>query len=787
MIGFSLFIILFPKFYESRLYPLIISKDCSINNFQIEVNGNLRTLIVSNFENFQQVPLNCLKENNQEVNIIEYRPKRMLVFNDLLSIKSSTLEKINLFNFMFFFKFINIKGFEMGTTPIFLNLSKFNNLGYQLFHSNLKTLGECKAENGGLFQGLKEIEFSHSVKYSPNICPFIFKNSMITELKFHGLSNSILRNNQLSFNANSNIKLMNSSIILLDLYFYKGQLDNKLLVFENVALLNLNGMLDTIETRAFKYSTQIRRIRLNIDNQVYFLSKSLDWMQYLNMNLRINFNNVTNLKNDLKKLILISFILSRDYDTNLNYNFPDKDFCLFVNFPTERLIFPHSGKIAYKNCSCLILWLFKNAFRIFKITQIPDLDNIKICEKFYELENETQYCNFPKRVSSCNLGKNRTKQINSIRSIFYMFEIFDIYITIFTILFGTIGLTTNILNFYILIELKQDKNNKNNITQTNLMLLNSLFNIIYLLTRFVHLMNKCITPNGIFCSSIHTTLFVQYSEVLISEFLGNLMKFFSNLSRLGISINIFMLLDIDFHNKINIFIQKKTVRIISIGIIILYTILLGFGIFYTNRINVELAMDDFLDYREYPDKNIVFFNYFSIATPHKERFYNSSHSMTVFIVFIISFMTNNILYLFLFCIAEILIMVKTKDFLKKKLIFAKKISNANIVKLSKTLKKMALVIIIQLIFLIFLKILDIIISGFIVYEKTTNYLSILNTCSRYNKVCTILQEFSDLFFIDPICILTLVYYHLNKNFKAYLMSFIMGKVIETTENPNRPF
>jgi hypothetical protein len=44
---------------------------------------------------------------------------------------------------------------------------------------------------------------------------------------------------------------------------------------------------------------------------------------------------------------------------NEPYTYPDEDYCLFVNFPHDRLIYPILNMGYSFNCTCSIMWLIQ--------------------------------------------------------------------------------------------------------------------------------------------------------------------------------------------------------------------------------------------------------------------------------------------------------------------------------------------------------------------------------------------------------------------------------------------
>ncbi|RNA42226.1 hypothetical protein BpHYR1_054261 [Brachionus plicatilis] len=67
--------------------------------------------------------------------------------------------------------------------------------------------------------------------------------------------------------------------------------------------------------------------------------------------------------------------------------------------------------------------------------------------------------------------------------------------------------------------------------------LNSFLNFLFCFLYLFHLANVCITYTGIFCSAIQKSLFVQYYEKFVIEFLANTLKTSSNTINVFVSLN----------------------------------------------------------------------------------------------------------------------------------------------------------------------------------------------------------------------------------------------------------
>ncbi|RNA35262.1 hypothetical protein BpHYR1_051439 [Brachionus plicatilis] len=290
--------------------------------------------------------------------------------NDQLCSKSSELARLddssnlifknfNSFQRINFFCF-NLSGFN-SSFLLFKDLNeRFTQVEVYFYRSKLdKGCHQCPLiSKKGLFDGISLVEFAFTVKYSLNTCPYIFRNSSIYELKFHGLSKSAIRFNQLSFDASFTNEQVNASVNELVFYCYKGT-----------------------------------------------LTKRIEWIKRINENLRINFSNKSDIINNMDKVTIISF---QDYKINRQTDLDwldDKYFCIFKDFPENNLVIPTISSQYSSNCTCLMIWLFNQTRIILKHVRIPQVRILNSCSNGTWVEIMIKGCNFDKIKNLCSVSK----------------------------------------------------------------------------------------------------------------------------------------------------------------------------------------------------------------------------------------------------------------------------------------------------------------------------------------------------------------------------------------------
>ena len=160
-----------------------------------------------------------------------------------------------------------------------------------------------------------------------------------------------------------------------------------------------------IQFDVFKNLNNVNMITLNTIKIRTLFHNGNDWLDFLRFS---DEKSPTNKMYDFPNLLLI---LVNDYQPNTLtdlYEYLDEDFCLFSNFPHEKLVYPliQPGKNVLINCSCTLLYLIKYHNFYFYIDKIinemyPDgVDDLANVYCKYELLDHK--CDFSSRLTICN-------------------------------------------------------------------------------------------------------------------------------------------------------------------------------------------------------------------------------------------------------------------------------------------------------------------------------------------------------------------------------------------------
>lgn len=613
-------------------------------------------------------------------------------------------------------------------------------------------------ENFQLFKSLEYVSLDFNVKYFTDTCPFIFKGTTFLKLSINGLSDIFINRNVLTFqknvlNKNDSIYF---NIIELSLKFYKINLNEKLLdkvLFKNLKTIKINGKLDKITQDAFNFtdgSAYLSNVDFNLENLNVVLMNSIEWLETINFKVERN--------------ITWKFIIS-DW-----YSFPDEDICLFKNFPKLANL-----KIEFLNknfnCSCTIFWLLKT-----RLEKNPNELYIKyLCSNIKDIIK----CDFDYMFSLCPKNSifytkhsyNNNLKIDLI-SLFETTQLLKLFSIIVLPIFGLTGMITNFLNMIILnYKKKEETFQEFNKPLFRFMFYNSIFNFIYCFISLLHLPNVCLSFKSFLCSSVSKSRLVQYLEIYVVEFLGNIIKTSSNITNIAISLNRFALLE----NKsilsriLNRIQSYKYFKISLFLAMFLFLILVNIDKIITSFINELYFFESLYDYQQSPLKN-SFANIINLEDTYffKLADSDSSNNFIFFILFIINFVSNDVFSLSFLFIADFMILVKYRSKIKLKI----KFENSRNIKSKKSSKlemfelKITTTILINSFVIFCFRSLEFFLLFFVFWKRITDG----RICLDISSICTNFIELGNSFFLISCSLSLFVFYFLNSLFENALTS-----------------
>lgn len=308
--------------------------------------------------------------------------------------------------------------------------------------------------------------FTDSVIFAKELCPIIFYGSVIEYIHFYNLS----QENTLNFIKSDYSNSFQASIFSVFIENSKISLDNRFfdeVVFKQLTELSiLNSSLTYISDRTFSTFEKLKFINLTLNNF------DVEKYEFNNLFKSLNFRSkILDLKDCLSvkeyeiryhyfKMIIILKDLSK------SYRYPEKDFCLFKDFPHNRVVFPIINGKKNLICTCTLLWLLVNheLKKYIEKTYSPDsivsMNTSSTRDCFIDFDAKIKICDFHSRLrDQCGIyisendfrfTCNMKKEYNTESCFLRLFEI----VLIFFI--SLVGLTLNLLIFTILLSEKQE-------------------------------------------------------------------------------------------------------------------------------------------------------------------------------------------------------------------------------------------------------------------------------------------------------------------------------------------
>ena len=220
-----------------------------------------------------------------------------------------------------------------------------------------------------VFGNLKITELTLSdIKFSRPVCPYLFKNSQITNMVLNnprnafGFAKIVGEHNKDILNVNINQMYLNHTF---SNYQQRQWLDSENIInydlFMNLNRININSAsrLEYIQENTFNQFRSLKTLEMNRVNMNELLSKSRRWLRNLNYQVPEYEIDHISLNPSLSQTVF-QLIMWGDDERKWTFN-EEKDICLFRNFPHNKLVFPFilfTNENKFK-CTCTVYWLYK--------------------------------------------------------------------------------------------------------------------------------------------------------------------------------------------------------------------------------------------------------------------------------------------------------------------------------------------------------------------------------------------------------------------------------------------
>ncbi|CAF0966107.1 unnamed protein product [Brachionus calyciflorus] len=604
----------------------------------IQFYGQFLEIKLKYFNYFNQFSLECFSNSILSISSITLIPNYPLTLDNNLNLTFETPNNmfINLY-------FVYIKNIDSNVN-IFDNLirSNYTKINVDFYYSSLEfSISPDLNKTQAIFKNLTDLKFSITCKYNENSSPLLFYKSTINELILSGLSDTLIKKNLLGFERVDNFDI-ESSIKIANFDFYKIIINRKMLyfqVFRNVRDIYLNGQLKFIYEKSFSNFEKLRLLNINTNRDFKFISENLKFLNFLNSNLSLSVDNTIT--------IYFSF-----------YEFPNEDICLFREFPRNRFL-SLSPDYYGTQCTCLNFWLFNNYY---------NSEGIKLIKDYCSNPEDMDTCNFTFLIRNCDFKLYEAKKTEkSLSDYFYDSELLNLIVSTLTPFVCILGLITNLINIKIL---KYDmkifaKQKEVHIMMYQFMFYNSIINFFYCIIYIFHLLNVCISINGVFCLFISRSEIVQYYEIVIVDFLGGILKVLSNILNVSISINRYTTLEKNsFFSKLRVNGLYKKLMILLITI---FVFLVNIDRLLTSFINNDsIINDNYIAYFEFPIKNTFTGLFDSEAVPIARSYLARAKNPLYFAIFCINFVVNDFFLFFALTFVDVLLLLKFKSNMSSK-------------------------------------------------------------------------------------------------------------------------
>lgn len=659
-------------------------------------------------------------------------------------------------------RFVDILGLELNSN-LFFNISKLVNIeSIFFFYTNFKIFinGSVIFINHvdkklNFFGNITTVGFGFTVAYSIQTCPFIFLNTKIEYLFFYGLSNTFLKRNKLGFSTFNNS--INTIVKKLHISVYKVNLDKKLMsedIFKNIIFLILNGQFKFIRNNVLNSFKKLIYLELSIKNFINFLDENSKLLHVFKPN-RKNFTRVIQ--------IIVDF--------NDDYQFPNEDFCLFKDFYTSNLT-----KVFVKArifmCTETLGFLLRKSNIDMEILEFMDFYKLNLNFPTCLINETTEIRLMEKFLNNCQ--KPNLIKINSKLTDFdliYFSEIINTLNFIISPIICLFSILINLLNLKILFNIKMFQRSMKN----KLMIVNSLINFLYSVIYCVHLINKCVYVNGIFCSAIMRNKYVQLFDIIFVEFLVGVLKIWSNITIILLSwIRLSRLIESQpIVKKIAKLKQKKIFKF-TFGFFLTISILLCVDKLFTVRINENFFVLDYKNYEEFPNKNtFILFLYREVGKHSYKILFYDKQALFFYIIFILNFFINDFLIYFFILLIDFNFLFFINEKFKFKILLAKMLNTKKEKELKNTKQKIARTVCLNLLITFMLKFSYFGVSLYIFIIKIRSNLGTDNIFFNFSQTCSSYLEFSELFYILSIAYSIILFKNLNRNFKESLDCMIM--------------
>ena len=422
-------------------------------------------------------------------------------------------------------------------------------------------------------------------------------------------------------------------------------------VFSQLQEIQIIGAVKTIDKTIFTTLNQLNIINFSSAHFRKIVHKNgIDWIFEINKNLTVNLSNINEIA---EKGILIKYLTIKCdliiHQIPIFEVFPDKDFCVYKDFPFDQLVVLMQycddyliEMIKTDEFTCTYLWLtqYLESYYEYYSQNSTLSENLKriIESKSFK---ERSKCSFKNRLDLCNKTDFRIKDIWSTIDYYLLNRKLQSAFKISSYLISLFGIVTNLITVIIIV-LKSNSDLFKEFKHYRYLGINSTFCLIILIIDIFSWTTECFYPFEAFCPEIRKVVFFQFFKVIFKECLTNMFRFMLNFSYVAFSLNRIATIKKD-ENKLLKFISE-----VSIKKYIAVSLIISAGLSVMKYFKYDINYD-------YPTMNYPISNEWDIFDVYKKQ----SHSFddAFFIVNSISDIVNYVLFV-LICLIIDLVMIR---------------------------------------------------------------------------------------------------------------------------------
>ena len=387
-------------------------------------------------------------------------------------------------------------------------------------------------------------------EYPTKICPLVFRNFYVLSFILLGLVDSFYKKNTLTFHSqddDDDDDDLNSRIYTVEMEKVENiDLNTNLLnpsVFRYITRINIYGSVNSIEKSLFRRFTHLREINFQVAYFRKFIHKNgIEWISEINRDIYVdiglwNSSQLDMYSSSVKFLTIACNTVLNLQEAPLFEAFPDEDFCVYRDFPFNKLVILMQiceanmiESINTDEFTCTYLWLIQYIAHYYEYydkdrNSTRGLNSKKIIDS--KAFRDKSKCNFESRVNLCNKSAYKIKEIWSTLDNYYLNKKLQIGFKISSYFVSLVGICFNLLNIVLIVK-KDNSDLFKEFKQYSYLWLNSTFSLAILIIHILSWMTECFFPFELFCPEIRKLVAIQLFKIIAKECLTSTLRFMLN-------------------------------------------------------------------------------------------------------------------------------------------------------------------------------------------------------------------------------------------------------------------